>query len=180
MTRTRTSAALLLIVLSAMVWLGGLNIRAMVGFNMLETGTLDFKTNIHPYVERTVFSLLAQSSMILAAAYAVLWIAGIVFLRTTTLRMKDHGWLFMSAILFYLFTPVEIYTIVLDFRMWYLDYLGSNDLVEYRKLFIHRLAALAGVPMIALLSYYTAIILCVFRPMRRRDQPADASPISTN
>ncbi len=180
MTKTSTSVALVLIVVAAIIWLGGLNVRAMIGFNMLETGTLDFKPNIHPYVERTVFSLIAQSSMLLAAAYAVLWVSGIVFLRTTSLRLKDHGWLMMSAILFYLFTPVEIYTMVLDFRMWYLDFLGSNDLVEYRKLFIHRLAALAGVPMIALLSYYTAIVLCVLRPMRRREQATDVSPISAN
>src|SRR5512143_1900358 len=110
MTNRRASGALLLIVLAAMVWLGGLNVRAMVGFNMLEVGTLDFKPNIHPYVERTVFSLLAQSSMLLAAAYAVLWVAGIVFLRTTSLRLKDNGWLMMSAILFNNTAPTEIYT----------------------------------------------------------------------
>jgi hypothetical protein len=78
----------------------------------------------------------------------------------------------MSAILFYLFTPVEIYTMVLDFRMWLLDVQGSNDLVEFRKLFIHRLAALAGVPIIALLCYYTIIVLAVFRPFVKHAEAA--------
>ena len=73
----------------------------------------------------------------------------------------------VSAILVYAFAPVEIYTMVLDVRMWLLDVSGSNDLVEFRKLFIHRLAALSGVPMIALLSYYTAIVLVIFRPLER-------------
>lgn len=152
-------------------WLGGINIRALIGFNLLQTGTLDFKPNIHPYVERIVFGLLAQSSIVIIYAYAAVWLSGLVFLKTTSLRLKEHGWLMMSAILFYLFTPVEVYTIVLDIKMWLLDYYGSNDLVEFRKLFIHRLAALAGVPMIALLSYYTIIVLAVFRPMGRQRRP---------
>lgn len=78
----------------------------------------------------------------------------------------------MGAILFYLFTPVEIYTMILDAQMWYLDHIGSNDLVEFRKLFIHRLAALAGVPMIALMSYFTAIGFAVFRPFQRSTIPS--------
>ena len=53
--------ALAILAVAAVCWLGGINVRAMIGFNLLETGTLDFKPNIHPYVERTVFGLIAQS-----------------------------------------------------------------------------------------------------------------------
>lgn len=168
---SRTSKiSLCILCIGAICWLGGINIRALIGFNLLQTGTLDFKPNIHPYVERIVFGLIAQSSIVVIYAYAAVWISGLVFLKTTSLRLKENGWLMMSAILFYLFTPVEIYTIVLDIKMWLLDYAGSNDLVEFRKLFIHRLAALAGVPMIALLSYYTVIVLIVVQPFRKHRQ----------
>jgi uncharacterized membrane protein YuzA (DUF378 family) len=163
--------SLVIIVIAGIVWLGGLNVRAMIGFDMLQVGTLDFKPNIHPYVERTVFSLVAQSSIVVDIAYCIVWLAGILFLKTTKLLLREHGWLMMSAILFYLFTPVEIYTMVLDGKMWYLDFLGSNDLVEFRILFIHRLGALSGVPMIALLSYYTIIVLAVFRPLYHQHIP---------
>jgi hypothetical protein len=169
---TRTSKiSVVVLTIAALCWLGGLNVRALVGFDLLQAGTLDFKPNIHPYVERAVFSLIAQSSMVVNYAYAAVWISGIVFLSTTSLKLREHGWLMMSAILFYLFTPVEVYTMVLDFKMWYLDFLGSNDLVEFRKLFIHRLGALAGVPMIALLCYYSIIPLIIFRPMRSTHSP---------
>jgi hypothetical protein len=168
MERRTARVSLLLIALGVIVWLGGLNIRALVGFDMLRIGTLDFKPNIHPYVERAVFGLVAQSSMVINVAYVAVWITGIVFLRTTSLRLKENGWLMMAAILFYIFTPVEVYTIVLDTKMWYLNAIGSNDLVEFRKIFIHRLGALAGVPMIALLCYYTAIVLVVFQPMKTK------------
>ena len=151
-------------------WLGGINIRALVGFNLLLPGTLDFKPNIHPYIERTVYGLLAQSSSVINISYIVVWMTGVIFLKTTSLRLKENGWLMICVILFYMFTPVEIYTMVLDLKMWYLDHVGSNDLVEFRKLFIHRLAALAGVPMIALLCYYSAIVFAVIRPLRRNHQ----------
>ena len=160
--------ALYLLLVSVICWLGGINIRAMIGFDLLQPGTLDFKANIHPFVERTVYALIAQSSVLVNLAYIVAWFAGIAYLRTTQFKLRQHGWLMMCAILFYLFTPVEVYTMVLDIRMWYLDYIGSNDLVEFRKLFIHRLAALAGVPMIALLSYYTAIVLTIVQPFRTK------------
>ncbi len=159
--------SLAIVCISVICWLGGINIRALIGFNLLETGTLDFKPNIHPYVERTVFGLIAQSTMVVDVAYVVVWLAGIVFLKATSMRLREHGWLMMCAILFYMFTPVEAYTIVLDVNMWWLDHIGSNDLVEFRKLFIHRLAALAGVPMIALLSYYSLIVIACVRPMQK-------------
>jgi len=148
-------------------WLGGINVRAMIGFSLLQFGTLEFKSNIQPGIERTIFSLVAQSSLIVNIAYVLVVAAAVVYLRTTELRAKREGWLMISAILFFLFVPVEIYTMVLDVKMWILDMSGSNDLVEFRKLFIHRLAALSGVPMIALLSYYTIIGLAIFRPLRR-------------
>jgi hypothetical protein len=162
---------LLVLLLSGAFWLGGLNVRAAVGFDLLQMGTLEFKPNIHPYVERAVFSLIAQSSLLVGISYVVCWISAAVYLATCRMTMRENGWLMICAILFFLFTPVEIYTMVLDGRMWILDHQGSNDLVEFRKLFIHRLAALSGVPMIALLCYYTAVAFAVFRPMRRSPRP---------
>jgi hypothetical protein len=168
MNRRAERISLFVLLVAATVWLGGINVRAIIGANLLEMGTLDFKPNIHPYVERVVFSLVAQGSLLVNTAYIITWIAGLIYLRTTGLRFRENGWLVMSAIFFYMFTPVEIYTMVLDLKMWLLDHAGSNDLVEFRKLFIHRLAALSGVPFIALLCYYTGILVIVFQPLRRR------------
>ncbi len=159
--------SLFVLCLSAGFWLGGLNVRAVVGFDLLQVGTLEFKPNIHPYVERAVFSLVAQSSLIIGVAYITCWVSAFVYLATCRFTFRENGWLVAAAILFFLFTPVEIYTMILDGRMWLLDHQGSNDLVEFRKLFIHRLAALSGVPMIALMCYYTSVAFAVFRPMRR-------------
>ena len=44
---------------------------------------------------------------------------------------------------------------------------GANAPVEFRQLFIHRLGALAGVPIIALMCYYTIVVLVIFRPFTK-------------
>jgi len=162
-------SSLFVISAGTVCWLGGINVRAMIGFALLQFGTLEFKPNIHPTIERTIFSLVAQTSLIVNISYVLVVISAVVYLRTTRFVLKKEGWLMISAILFFVFVPVEIYTMVLDVRMWLLDMAGSNDLVEFRKLFIHRLAALSGVPMIALLSYYTIIGLAIVRPLRLGD-----------
>jgi hypothetical protein len=168
-----TKVVTLIALCGAIVWLGGYNIRALLSLYLIQFGTLEFKPMIHPYVERTVFALISQSGMIDGIGYIVVWIAGIVFLVRTPLKLKQEGWLMMSAVLFYVFTPVEVYTMVLDVQMWLLDHAGSNDLVEFRKLFIHRLGALSGVPLIALMCYYTAIGVMIFKPLRKKDAAAE-------
>jgi len=160
--------SLFLMIVGGAVWVGGVNIRAIIGVDQLDFGTIEFKPNIHPLVEREVFRLIALSSIVVMIAYTVTLTSSIVFLRTTSLAFKENGWLMMSAILFYLFVPVEVYTMILDGKMVYLDFvLSSNDLVEFRKLLIHRLAALSGVPIIALFCYYTIIALAVFQPLKK-------------
>ena len=112
--RHRTeNIALFALLLSGAFWLGGLNVRAAVGFDLLQVGTLEFKPNIHPYVERAVYSLLAQSSLILGTSYVICWISSVVYLTTCRLSLRQNGWLVVSAILFFVLTPVEIYTGIL-------------------------------------------------------------------
>ena len=170
--------ALFVFSIAFIIWLGGINIRALIGFDLLQTGTLDFKPNIHPFVERAVFGLIVQTSFVVDTAYLIAWLAGIIFLMRTSLSFKENAWLVMAAILFYLFTPVEIYTMVLDAKMMYIDYIGSEDLVEYRKLFIHRLGALNGVPMIGLLCYYTMIGVLIFQPLKHKHSLRTLDPLA--
>lgn len=167
-TETKTAKiALLVVIVSAIFWLGAINVRAVIGNDLLIFGTIEFKSNINPQVERSVFGLISKSSLVVIGWYFVLWIAGIIFLFSTKLKFKQHGWLMMSAILFYIFTPVEVYQLVLDGKMIYLDLFTKGELVEFRKLLIHRLAALQGVPIIAQFCYYTIIVLVVFQPLKR-------------
>lgn len=163
--------ALYVMVVAAIFWLGGVNIRAMIGNDMLKTGTLEFEEYLAPEAEREIFRLLSFASLIVMISYAAVLVSATVFLTTTPMRFRDHGWLMMSAILFYAFVPVEVFTMSLDARMVYMEFFTTAGNEMFRELFIARVAALAGAPVIALLCYYTIIGLAVFRPLTRRAQP---------
>jgi len=173
----RTSApwrtALLFLVGGAIVWLGGVHIRAVLGNDMLKFGTFEFEDYLSPEVEREIFRLISFTSIIVSTGYLVVLISSIVFLATSPFRLREHGWLMMSAILFYLFVPVEVFTMVIDAKMIYHEFFTTVDNSVFRELFIARVGALAGAPVVAMLCYYTIIILAVFQPLRWK--PSDAA-----
>ncbi len=109
--------ALFVLVVSAIFWLGGTNARAFIGNDMLKPGTVEFEEYLSPDSEREVFRLISVSSVVIIVSYLATLASSILFLATCPYRLKEHGWPLMSAILFYVFVPVEIYTMVLDGKM---------------------------------------------------------------
>ncbi len=163
--------ALFLCVVAGIFWLGGINIRAILGNDMLKIGTLEFEEYLPAEAEREIYRLLAFTSLFVGLSYLVVLVSSIVFLATSPFRLKEHGWLLMSAILFYLFVPVEAYTMYLDGKLVYREFFTTADNQSLRELFIARVAALAGAPLIALLCYYTIIALAIFQPFRKKPAP---------
>lgn len=159
--------ALLVLIISSIIWLGGANIRALIGNQMLKFGTLEFDDFIAPEAEREIFRLLSLSALVIIGAYFMTLISSVVFLVSSPFRVKEHGWLLMSAILFYMFVPVEAFLIFLDGKMIYLEFFTTEDNAVFRELFLARLGALSGVPLIATLCYYTILVVAVFQPMKK-------------
>lgn len=163
--------ALTLLIIAAIFWLGGINIRAIIGNELLIYDQFKFKTGIPPDRENTLFQLLAYSSIVIISSYTLVFICVLWFIKTTKLKFRENGWLIMSAILFFMFVPVESYTCYLDVKFILLYYSHPPNHDELLRIFGNRLGALSGVPIIALLCYYTIIALAVFKPLRR---PVDA------
>lgn len=134
---------------------------------MLRPGTVEFEDYLAPESEREIFRLLSVTSVVVGISYLVALFSSIVFLVTSPYRLKEHGWLLMAAILFYIFVPVEIYTMVLDGKMVYKEFFTTADNAVFRQLFVARVKALAGAPVVAIFCYYTAIGLAVFQPFRK-------------
>jgi hypothetical protein len=168
MQKQSSKVSLFVLIVSAIVWLGAVNVRAVIGNELLNFGTLDFKEHVDAGLEREVFRLISLTSLIVIGGYLLTFTSAVIFVTTTTLRFKNNGWLMMSAILFFMFSPVEFYTLFLDWKMIALDFFANPTLTDFRILFIHRLAALAGVPMIALLSYYTIVGLAIWQPLKKK------------
>jgi hypothetical protein len=165
---------LFIIVIAAITWLGGVTIRWVLSGCLLVPGTLDFRPDLIPAVEREAFRMINYTSIVTLVGYAVVALSGVVFLFSTTLKFRENGWLVMAVLLFYLFSPAEIYTSYLDGKMISMELWGTPNLTLFRELFISRVAALKGVPFIALLCYYTIVGLVIWQPMKKEPgfQPA--------
>jgi hypothetical protein len=165
---------LFIIIVAAITWLGGVTIRWVLSGGLLVPWTLDFRPDLTPAVEREAFKMINYASIVTLIGYAIVALSGVVFLFSTSLKFRENGWLVMAALLFYLFTPAEIYTSYLDVKMICMELWGTPNLTLFREIFISRVAALKGVPFIALLCYYTIVGLVIWQPMKKEPgfQPA--------
>jgi hypothetical protein len=162
--------ALILLIISVIFWLGGINIRTIIGNELLDYDQFDFRTSIPPDRENTLFQMLSNSSLVVVISYFFVLLSAIWFISTTKLKMKENGWLLMSTIMFFMFVPVEIYTYYLDIKFILLFHSGPPNHDGLLKLFGERLGALSGVPIIAVLCYYTIRPIAVLKPLRRPKQ----------
>ncbi len=167
MNKISTKIFLTLFIMGAVVWLGALSTRAMIGNELLQFGTLDFKTTIEPSFERELYRILSYTTILVMGGYAAALVGAIGFAATATVKWKQHGWLLMCAILFFIFVPVELFSLKLDWKMIGLNFWGDWPIEEFRKAFLARLTALSGLPVIANLTYYTMIVIAVWRPFER-------------
>jgi hypothetical protein len=55
--------------------------------------------------------------------------------------------------------------------MIYLEFFTTADIAVFKELFVARLGALAGAPVVAHLCYYTIIALAIFQPMKKIASP---------
>ncbi len=173
--KTSAKVFLLILIVAAITWLGAIDIRALQGSTLLEFGTLNFLPHIDFIVEFNTYKLIGLTSIILDFSYLVVFICAILYLRSTHYRFKEQGWLMMSALLFFIFSPAEFYTIWLDWKFIGVVFWWNGDVTYLRTLFVERIMALRGVPVIALLSYYTIIGFAVWKPLVRpiEEKPAE-------
>lgn len=164
---TKAKIWLTIIIFAGITFLGGINIRFIIGNQLLNFDEFSFRTDLLLEEQNLIFRLLSYSSLVIMFAYLVLFISAIMFLINYKVNYHENVWLLMCAILFFLFSPVEFYSSYLDFK-FYLLYLQPNpDWKLQLTLFGKRIGFLKGVPWIGLLGYYTIIILAIFKPMRK-------------
>ena len=159
--------ALAILIIASIFWLGAINIRGLIQNELLDYDQFSFRTSIPPDRENTLFQLVCNSSLVIIISYTVVFVSAIWFLKTTKLNLMQNGWLIMCAILFFMFAPAEIYTYYIDVKFMLLYFSNPPNHDELLRLFGMRLGALSGIPVIALLCYYTIIPLAIFKPLKR-------------
>ncbi len=158
---------LFIFIISATVWMYASSMKHYQAGMLFEFGTAQFKDQINADAERTIYRTFAENAVVVFFSYPLTIIAAAGFVATTRRKFRTDGWMMMSAILLFGFIPVELYCFWLDWKIVGLNYWGNWPLEEFRKAILLRMTALAGLPFIAQLCYYTIPIFIIFKPLRK-------------
>jgi hypothetical protein len=155
-----------ILIISGIFWLGGINVRTIIQNDLLNFDEFSFRTSIPPDEENAIFKMVANSSILIMVSYIITLISAIFFLISFKVNLKLNPWLLMCSILFFIFVPVEFYTSFLDYKFVVLFYSKPPNHDKLLEIFGERIGFLKGVPWIAILSYYAIIIVAILKPLK--------------
>jgi len=162
--------SLFILVVSAIVWLGAINVRFFIGNQLLNYDEFNFRTSIPPDEENQIFKMISDASLMIMIFYVIVLVSAIVFIKTCRINKRENPWLLMCAILFFVFVPVEIYTSYIDLKFILLFNQRPENHDKLLELFGERIGFLRGVPWIAVMSYYTIIWLAIYKPLKKSSE----------
>lgn len=163
----KSKISLFILIVSAIFWLGAINVRFFIGNQLLNYDEFNFRTSIPPDEENQIFKMIADASLIVMISYVIVLFSAIFFVKSCKINLRENPWFLMSSILFFVFVPVEIYTSIIDLKFLLLFEKRPANHDRLLELFGERIGFLRGVPWIAVMCYYSIIWLAVFKPMKK-------------
>ncbi|MFM8455314.1 MAG: hypothetical protein ACKOAK_00970 [Ignavibacteria bacterium] len=152
------------------LWFGGGLIRTSIGFDLFIPGTLDIKPFLNEEQINYSLRLMGITAYYTIAGYVLSFLCALILLLTMKGNIKRRGWLFMAALLFFAFTPYELYQAWLDlqliFRVNAIDFVNllKDDglLILFKQRFHPWMTAIG---FLSLLSYITALLFLAWQPL---------------
>jgi hypothetical protein len=168
---TAQRIALFLTALGGIVWLGGLIIRAAVGFDMFIAGTLTFKPDMPALAQAQTLRLFARTAFYTLSGYGAFLLAGAWLWLSFRSTWRERGGLFVGGMLVLLYIPVEVWQGWYDLRLiWLTQYATYADfpLDAAKVLLTKRITILGGAgPFLSMLAYITAVFFLIVQPMKK-------------
>lgn len=151
---TPAKIALYFLLLGGAMLLGGIPFQIILGVSRL--GAQD-------EVEKVIYQLMSQGSMVLVVAYAIVFCSGLAFWRLGPYRLRGQRWFLVAFLAFYIWAPLDWYLIGCDLR-FALGFAPSLSLsAELKNLFDVR-QSLGPLPLLTLAGYLIAIGMVIFKP----------------
>ncbi len=167
---------LLLVVLSfaTIVWLGGSILRAVIAYSIFVPATeLELKPDQTDELRMNVVKIYVDTAIYTIVSFVFVFVITLFLLFKFLKHLKIYGWLFMAFVLFFIASPIELYLIFLDIKLiLYLNYTKNLSFQSYEvsEFFINRLRKLNIISPLAYLSFFTSIILLIFRPLDKSNR----------
>jgi amino acid transporter len=156
MLNTGAKAALGGLAFGFALLLGGIAHQIIVGVALMAPLSED--------AERLGYTLMSRGSLALVAAYVLVFASGLAFWRLGPFRLRRDRWFLVAFLCFYLWVPVDFYTISLDIQ-FAMGFDPSRPVSrEMKDLFMSRQMSLGPVPLFMLAGYVAGLGMAVFRP----------------
>jgi len=151
------------------VWLGANLSRTMLTFYMFQGNQFQLKPFIDSSFLQAVFYILNPLISLSAIAYALFFISLLLYVFTSSLKLKQNGWLFIIVILVVTLAPFEFYLINLDYKILMSVFYSVFDPKTILDATIARYKVLGSFPLIHLFSFLAIIYLFVFQPLTKNE-----------
>lgn len=157
-------------IICGFLWLGGTIFRGVIAYRLFESFSLIVRSNLTTESIIQTLLIIGGVTVYIISSYVLFLIFFYLFILTSKINLKNNGWLFMIVMIVTLFIPVEVFTFIIDVKFVLLVYTPNFDPNLGLSLLIQRIAALNGLPAIAIFSYFTAIFLAILQPLKRTDE----------
>jgi hypothetical protein len=148
--------ALYTLILGGALLLGGIAFQMIIGISLMNV--------TDGGIERFGYMLMSRGSMLLIVAYVTVFVSGITLWIFGPHTLRRERWFRVALLLFYIWVPVDMYTIILDIRFAVLFNPQARLTEEMKGLFMSRQRTLGPIPLLILLGYLIAIGLVAFQP----------------
>lgn len=158
-------------VLSSLLWIGFSIARLVVGYDAFIAGTVTLKPKLsQPVLLQTIW-MYTNLGMWTTVTYFIAAVMGLILIPLNRMWLKSYGWFMMSAILFVILIPVQVFLIDADLHLWsFFDYRTGMALAQPAEIiavFSQRFSnqAIGITTTMAILAGITIVLFTTMRPL---------------
>ncbi|GAB1370465.1 hypothetical protein MASR1M45_05260 [Candidatus Kapaibacterium sp.] len=160
-----------LFALGFIIWFGGSIVRNVIIFDLfVPAQELTFEPKYDDSIINYNIELYVATSLYTNVSYAVIFVISLILLYSERRNLRQHGWLFMSFIVFFIASPIIIYNIYLDlglsFAIFYHDFSFLNYGIKteiFNRYKSNLNTVLSG---ISYLSTITILFYIIWKPLK--------------
>ncbi|MBM2815921.1 MAG: hypothetical protein HW421_2683 [Ignavibacteria bacterium] len=156
--------------LGFLLWFGGSIVRTALAYDLYIPGTKILKEQFTEAIKLHTLQLYALTATYTIAGYLAAFISAIFLCIYWRKSLKSRGWLFMAFVLFFLASPVQLYTVYLDIRLslsFYFNeikFFSNTQIIDYFLFRFDNIPATSATAL-AFLAIITAIIYIIWQPL---------------
>ncbi|MBI2793700.1 MAG: hypothetical protein HYX66_03500 [Ignavibacteria bacterium] len=165
---------LTLFILGGIIWLGGGIVRNVVAFDLFNPGTLDLKSAHTEGMRLQSVRVYALIGGWTSAGFFAAIVGGLIAFLLERKEWKRRAWIVMSAILFFMIVPIQLWMIWKDYRLWQLfDAWSGMPLAqpaEIISVFLNRIqdTAVSVANGLSFLIAITITLVLIWKPLESR------------